>query len=143
MTQTGYGSSPLARGTLEGDGDSALERRFIPARAGNTSAPSPTLWRRSVHPRSRGEHARRVRRSQEEIGSSPLARGTHLQALSVRTEGRFIPARAGNTRARAPIPNRRTVHPRSRGEHLLMVTRGLPETGSSPLARGTRDCLRC
>ena len=52
-----------------------------------------------------------------EIGSSPLARGTHHDRGRAHPRGRFIPARAGNT-GRGPRPARRSsVHPRSRGEH--------------------------
>ncbi len=72
-----FGSSPLARGTPVAARLMAERGRFIPAGAGNTA------WRwwcgpsDPVHPRWRGEHARKVRR--------------HWQSL------RFIPAGAGNT----------------------------------------------
>ena len=58
------GSSPPARGTLLHPGRWRPQRRFIPARAGNT--PSPRLQRRrcTVHPRPRGEH--RLRQSVEQ-----------------------------------------------------------------------------
>ena len=66
----------------------AGERRFIPARAGNTSG----------------------------------------SARGLPAKHRFIPARAGNTKTNHV--GQRTVHPRPRGEHLVI--------GSSPPARGTR-----
>ena len=91
----------------------------------------------SVHPRSRGEHDHAELRADGTAGSSPLARGTLV--LQPQHEGvrRFIPARAGNTRARcAPRPVV-AVHPRSRGEHMLDWLRRHAATGSSPLARGT------
>jgi len=51
-----YGSSPRARGTLRLAILQLLHRRFIPARAGNTT-PAPRRQRpTSVHPRARGEH---------------------------------------------------------------------------------------
>ena len=50
---------------------------------------------------------------------------------------RFIPARAGNTRAATRSPGPRTVHPRSRGEHWEAPAMGVEVAGSSPLARGT------
>ena len=51
---------------------------------------------------------------------------------------RFIPARAGNTRSQRTAQRRRPVHPRSRGEHGDAAILNKPDTGSSPLARGTR-----
>ena len=131
------GSSPLARGTLGDDPDLGLHDRFIPARAGNTPTPRSAPPRRTVHPRSRGEHGGGSRGGRQVIGSSPLARGTR-QRLELRQQHlRFIPARAGNTprccAARPPGP----VHPRSRGEHRSPFSRSLRSNGSSPLARGT------
>ena len=53
-------------------------------------------------------------------------------------DDRFIPARAGNTTPATPTDAAPTVHPRSRGEHMLAPPNCTPITGSSPLARGTR-----
>ena len=51
---------------------------------------------------------------------------------------RFIPACAGNAARRSRLSPSRAVHPRMRGERLIMVgLRGSP-SGSSPHARGTR-----
>ena len=114
------GSSPLARGTLMRVRMLEGHDRFIPARAGNThtmieraardggSSPlargTPSRDHRSslwmpVHPRSRGEHPPRTAYFIVVSGSSPLARGTHVRTGERRRRGRFIPARAGNTRA--------------------------------------------
>ena len=131
------GSSPLARGTLRECGAHGQGQRFIPARAGNTgeagAAPTPP----SVHPRSRGEHSCSTLRPIRSTGSSPLARGTPEGCREQVPDGRFIPARAGNTR---PGPARWTcspVHPRSRGEHTYKPPSMRSPFGSSPLARGT------
>ena len=132
------GSSPLARGTRGGAPDRGRRDRFIPARAGNT-APGPAISsRRSVHPRSRGEHPSSRPRASPSPGSSPLARGTPRGANRIRSGFRFIPARAGNTPrgARAPAPG--AVHPRSRGEHGGIHSPASFDLGSSPLARGTQ-----
>ena len=51
-----YGSSPLARGTPHLPAARLHQRRFIPARAGNTTAPARSADPGTVHPRSRGEH---------------------------------------------------------------------------------------
>ena len=133
------GSSPLARGTLRIRLDTAQNRRFIPARAGNTPAQTGAQAGTPVHPRSRGEHPIVARFPYDGGGSSPLARGTPAEADLGREARRFIPARAGNTSTsptpRSPAP----VHPRSRGEHPLAAGRGGGGDGSSPLARGTLD----
>jgi len=58
------------------------------------------------------------------------------------TDGRFIPACAGNT---APHPARLlscAVHPRVRGEHKSAPVGNWVYLGSSPRARGTRKRLR-
>ena len=137
------GSSPLARGTHDAVPKGGNDRRFIPARAGNTSA-----FRRSgapapVHPRSRGEHPAGVRRAGGVTGSSPLARGTHGGEGRADGRGRFIPARAGNTHQTARQRGWPTVHPRSRGEHSMPDSPASAAIGSSPLARGTLDRLLC
>ena len=70
------GSSPLARGTRHRARRVERDRRFIPARAGNTGR-SRTGWGgRAVHPRSRGEHHAAAVVAVGHDGSSPLARGT-------------------------------------------------------------------
>ena len=51
-----FGSSPLARGTRGSYQHGCCDRRFIPARAGNTGRFWWRVGRQAVHPRSRGEH---------------------------------------------------------------------------------------
>ena len=132
------GSSPLARGTPGAGVPAPGAARFIPARAGNTwwawgRARSP-----SVHPRSRGEHPLDLAPTDVARGSSPLARGTRPSPLGRPAAMRFIPARAGNTAGACPSSSRRSVHPRSRGEHAIGPEIHAAQAGSSPLARGTR-----
>ena len=111
------GSSPLARGT-PADG---FERRPRPVhpRSGNTS---PTVA------------------ADHDYGSSPLARGTR-RSRPLLGHHRFIPARAGNTRAWAIWTIGAPVHPRSRGEHSCCRLEAPVGHGSSPLARGTLQML--
>ena len=138
-----YGSSPLARGTPAAIRVDRPDARFIPARAGNTAIPLPPCPWISVHPRSRGEHiAARIPRARS-CGSSPLARGTRQRQSGRDRRGRFIPARAGNTRLTAAATAQAAVHPRSRGEHGARREDPRHGVGSSPLARGTpRDAAR-
>ena len=136
-----YGSSPLARGTPTSTSRSSARFRFIPARAGNTVRRNACPVMTPVHPRSRGEHDARAAGGEEAAGSSPLARGTHVADQGYGLRVRFIPARAGNTRRTILSDPICTVHPRSRGEHVLPAMVRALEDGSSPLARGTR-CIQ-
>ena len=115
------GSSPLARGTLPVVIFQVAVNRLIPARAGNTSRNAHGTRAGSAHPRSRGEHFASLLEHAAVPGSSPLARGT--LRLSARTRGRprLIPARAGNTCALWLHRNAIAAHPRSRGEHALIL----------------------
>ena len=115
------------------------DTRLIPARAGNTFFFCSFCSRCSAHPRSRGEHVMVCGQRIPPSGSSPLARGTLLYPGFREDATRLIPARAGNThldtRTHRPVP----AHPRSRGEHVLVIAAHALHSGSSPLARGTQD----
>ena len=50
------GSSPRGRGTFAGESMEHVQRRFIPAWAGNIPRPRQSSDRNSVHPRVGGEH---------------------------------------------------------------------------------------
>ena len=77
-------------------------RGLIPARAGNTLHPKLPCRGRRAHPRSRGEHQELLAMPTRYLGSSPLARGTHLGSAAVTHDNGLIPARAGNTQAHLP-----------------------------------------
>ena len=112
-----FGSSPLARRTLETGKLTIDDGRFIPACAGNSdllNVRNPAL---AVHPRLRGELRNKNVTAVAFFGSSPLARGTHH----------------GNYQYWC----HHTVHPRLRGELRLASDGDCLKCGSSPLARGT------
>ena len=90
-----------------------------------------------AHPRSRGEHDLFSPPQRVALGSSPLARGTFLQACEKERERRLIPARAGNIPWVCGLSGCLPAHPRSRGEHMFRVCGQVGNLGSSPLARGT------
>ena len=73
-------------------------------------------------------------------GSSPRERGTPEDGALVLLFGRFIPARAGNTRTPRPLPVGSTVHPRASGEHPIRVTLATTVVGSSPREREHSFC---
>ena len=91
---------------------------------------------RGDHPRSRGVYGSPVRARCTGQGSSPLARGLPMRALSILTAARIIPARAGFTTRRAPGSCARGDHPRSRGVYQAAGGEANGVWGSSPLARG-------
>jgi len=95
-----------------------------------------------VHPRGRGEHMPAHHCASCHGGSSPRARGTLCGVQLVYGRGRFIPAGAGNTTARACSNRWKAVHPRGRGEHCVLMPEPRDMDGSSPRARGTRFQLR-
>ena len=131
-------SSPLARGTRSPAAPLHRNARLIPARAGNTYTPGVTVNAHSAHPRSRGEHNPSLTLIGAVIGSSPLARGTPAARSVSKPQLRLIPARAGNTPGLSPPRRQWSAHPRSRGEHVLLKSGSVFDSGSSPLARGTR-----
>ena len=134
---SGYGSSPLARGTLRSSPVLRMSRRFIPAGAGNTSCEGSGRPASPVHPRWRGEHRWWCSPGRRRYGSSPLARGTPRRARPDHRRNRFIPAGAGNTAVTVTSAAVGAVHPRWRGEHGRSTWCRVRTCGSSPLARGT------
>ena len=131
------GSSPLTRGARDGIRHGIPPWRLIPAHAGSTSALEARSRRRTAHPRSRGEHAKKSKSRNLGKGSSPLARGTPQGNFTLAVKERLIPACAGNTAPHSQSAKPRSAHPRSRREHSSKVCCVSAQPGSSPLARGT------
>ena len=132
-----YGSSPRVRGTPPADLREAVPTRFIPARAGNSVGAGNISASSTVHPRACGELYALTLSGHCGTGSSPRVRGTPHDKESVVRDGRFIPARAGNSSAPSTGLCSRTVHPRACGElHQAGSERHLV-IGSSPRVRGT------
>ena len=90
------GSSPRARGTQLRQIAERINQRFIPAGAGNAAPSGLYDPLEAVHPRGRGERPSNHPRTQDEVGSSPRARGTPLKLHVEIMFLRFIPAGAGN-----------------------------------------------
>ena len=90
------GSSPHTRGTLFRRSRHILNRRFIPAYAGNAAATPRPRPARAVHPRIRGERICGRARLYARTGSSPHTRGTLSRLKIEHHKTRFIPAYAGN-----------------------------------------------
>ena len=86
----------------------------------------------------RGEHCKGFLGARHYDGSSPHARGTHIDSQLTHPDLRFIPACAGNTWPSASSAPSLAVHPRMRGEHTPSTVEIAMSRGSSPHARGTR-----
>ena len=108
-------SSPRGRGTPERTAFERVPCRFIPARAGNTSALVGHGSTSAVHPRAGGEHRESDQYGRKRDGSSPRGRGTPARPGSPPAHSRFIPARAGNTPLRRCDRSQPAVHPRAAG----------------------------
>ena len=74
----GLGSSPLARGAPPGREVRGEDAGIIPACAGSTAGSAARRGARGDHPRLRGEHKVLEEKGVQRRGSSPLARGAHL-----------------------------------------------------------------
>ena len=84
----------------------------------------------------RGEHDSVLLLMAAVLGSSPHARGAHLEDARVDALAGIIPACAGSTVRAREGKSRREDHPRMRGEHMPRVCQRVVERGSSPHARG-------
>ena len=136
------GSSPQARGTGCRMQTCAPRQRFIPAGAGNGTAPGICSIASTVHPRRRGERVPASLFAGHAAGSSPQARGTDRRAWHQTHSSRFIPAGAGNGGVTLAISACLSVHPRRRGERVIETAPTCSTTGSSPQARGTENAAR-
>ena len=91
------GSSPHARGAPPTRPLPRERARIIPACAGSTRRSTTTRTRTRDHPRMRGEHASQLSHAALAEGSSPHARGAHLEPGVYQVARGIIPACAGST----------------------------------------------
>ena len=113
--------------------------RSIPAPAGNTRGARRLALRvlRSI-PAPAGNTALSDCVLRPCTGPSPHPRGTHSSRTVEGINPRSIPAPAGNTSSSAPPAGCPSVHPRTRGEHMVARGRYAAAIGPSPHPRGTR-----
>ena len=97
LRRHGQGSSPLARGLRPAALGERAQVRIIPARAGFTRRDRRYRPLRQDHPRSRGVYPQIMGKHSLEKGSSPLARGLHVEIIRGSQSWWIIPARAGFT----------------------------------------------
>ncbi len=114
------GSSPRARGARQPQALTRVRPGLIPACAGSTGAQGCSVCGRGAHPRVRGEHVLSGSNPYNKAGSSPRARGAHVDEPAGLVGWGLIPACAGSTLDGGPY--RATgfgSSPRARGAHLL------------------------
>ncbi len=131
------GSSPRMRGTESRQQRIEVNRRFIPAHAGNSPNGNAAYTHLSVHPRACGEQLPNLSRALPVSGSSPRMRGTDRHVPARRCVVRFIPAHAGNRERASVRHTMHAVHPRACGEQARRKSLILSPHGSSPRMRGT------
>ncbi len=131
------GSSPRVRGTPFDKATLVVQRRFIPAGAGNAAAAGRGICPQPVHPRGCGERRAGHRICCVSHGSSPRVRGTPGRRGARLRLARFIPAGAGNARTSRRSPTTGAVHPRGCGERSPAPDPSRGADGSSPRVRGT------
>ena len=136
-----HGSSPRERGTPRTAQNAQRRQRFIPARAGNTSAWALMSSARTVHPRASGEHTPATATLNLIDGSSPRERGTRARMPGSPAGRRFIPARAGNTKAGVADALYTAVHPRASGEHTSAISMKLHGKNGTPDSTEASRCL--
>ena len=132
------GSSPRARGALDGTEEAAGLAGIIPACAGSTPCSSVNTRFAGDHPRVRGEHPLGVVTENPFGGSSPRARGAPGRGEADGQGWGIIPACAGSTGAQPGHDPVGRDHPRVRGEHRGVPGAGGAYVGSSPRARGAQ-----
>ncbi len=132
------GSPPHGRGTPQQRLLRQADSGLTPARAGNTSSSSSASGESRAHPRTGGEHRGSSPARAASAGSPPHGRGTLRGRAQERVPAGLTPARAGNTSHRFSFTPRVTAHPRTGGEHWLLLAGAKLYSGSPPHGRGTR-----
>ena len=110
---------------------------IIPAYAGSTSVPSPTLSRRRDHPRVCGEHHIGESCLSVPSGSSPRMRGARVHVLTHVVPSGIIPAYAGSTCLRQASGGDCRDHPRVCGEHARFTPADALRVGIIPAYAGS------
>ena len=135
------GSSPRARGAVNGAYGARCHVGIIPARAGS-SRPIRTsgcaIW---GHPRVSGEQSRFRSSAPLRSGSSPRVRGAGRHYPQADQPQGIIPACAGSRSASRPRPSTAGDHPRVCGEQFFWGALFSVLVGSSPRVRGAGHVL--
>ena len=130
------GSSPRVRGKPNHAASTGVGSRIIPARAGQTKAALQITTTTKDHPRACGANPASTPAMLTVSGSSPRVRGKPSGPAGQVSEGRIIPARAGQTRRIRRCASRLPDHPRACGANPVGFRTSVAGFGSSPRVRG-------
>ncbi len=134
------GTTPHARGPLDGEARPGLVAGNNPARAGTTRWPSRSGGARREQPRTRGDHSRTASRATRGLGTTPHARGPPWWRPRWEPSIRNNPARAGTTRGCGLLADPSVEQPRTRGDHRPSPAPSGTNPGTTPHARGPHTC---
>ena len=133
-----FGSSPRMRGKLLGEFAHRIQRRIIPAHAGQTSRRTRLLRLVSDHPRACGANTTTKPPTRRNNGSSPRMRGKLFDRNHITANTRIIPAHAGQTSVMESSSSPSADHPRACGANSWHCLHRPRPNGSSPRMRGKR-----
>ncbi len=135
------GRSPRVRGRPTRVRAPWVLGRSIPAGAGETMLPAPSVCASKVDPRGCGGDAVNIAKRQLAGGRSPRVRGRRVDGEARRRCGGSIPAGAGETRSSTPTATARRVDPRGCGGDAPPESAIASDEGRSPRVRGRRRPL--
>ena len=130
------GLSPPTRGNRRRAWSRRGWRWSIPAHAGEPIPEAPARESRRVYPRPRGGTAMVSAISTVREGLSPPTRGNRGSIVAISSDGRSIPAHAGEPVFLLPRRNAQKVYPRPRGGTDAVLRRQGSAEGLSPPTRG-------
>ena len=133
-----HGSPPRTRGRRDGHGRAHQAPRFTPAHAGTAPGSAGCSTYPPVHPRARGDGARRRSSSTLQPGSPPRTRGRRPRPRRLGARKRFTPAHAGTAHYGFHPLLSASVHPRARGDGQALALSLFDDAGSPPRTRGRR-----
>ena len=135
------GSSPRMRGKQSTCAWSRLQRRIIPAHAGQTHTRCRRRPQAPDHPRACGANTSSTERVYPAAGSSPRMRGKRQGSATGRPNERIIPAHAGQTSTQLKNEFYSADHPRACGANPDSSWTRRSPSGSSPRMRGKRRAV--
>ena len=130
------GSSPRMRGKRDEFTGVLIQRRIIPAHAGQTPARLPVRYCKTDHPRACGANQPFRTERGAQHGSSPRMRGKLEFGFYGVLYCRIIPAHAGQTAEKLSDHLNETDHPRACGANVSALQLGADKRGLSPRMRG-------
>ena len=136
--QPDLGLSPHGRGKRRTPVYASIQRRSIPARAGETRSAGLRWSAGVVYPRTGGGNGNGDLPGVRWRGLSPHGRGKPTAVKDNLIKGGSIPARAGETKCRCSPKCISRVYPRPCGGNWVFYGRAMTAGGLSPHGRGKR-----